>query len=189
MATADAKKEFNSTLVEMMDTVDEVMGSYDLIDADYMKLLDGLMKLRGLYDRIKPNTIYVTIERQVRRPRAERAPPPSLEYKMSSPDYEWCEFCNTPIKIDGKNQFKIAHQQTAKCSQIAQTKKTTIKKPIFKNVGFDKPMQVINRCVWKKLRHDFTISSQKKAIYYYLQHDEQEYKWIKDNGKWFIGWL
>ena len=184
--TYDAKKEFNTTLVDMMDTVDEVMESYELIDAHYMKLLDGMMKLRGLYERLIPNTLYITIERQVRRPRAERKAPPSLEEKMTSPKYEWCEYCNTPIKIHNKGYFKKLHLQTAKCSQIAQTKKTTIKTPIFKNVCFDIPLQVINRCVWRKLKRDFKTVSQRDAIYYYSQH-EDDYKWIKGHdGKWSI---
>jgi len=183
--TYDAKKEFNNTLVEMMDTVDEVMESYKLIDADYMKLLDGMMKLRGLYDRIKPNTVYITIERQVREPRAERKAPPSLEEKMTSDKYEWCEYCNTPIKIHKKGYFKKLHLQTAKCSQIAQTKRTTIKKPIFKNVDVDMPLQVLNRCVWKKLRKDYKISAQRDAINYY-EYDYGGFIWEKHaGGKWF----
>jgi len=184
---ADPKKDFNNTLVSMMDALDDVMEKYQFMDGEYKHMAEGFLKLRNLYDHIIENEVYITVARSVRRPRAERRAPPSLDEKMTSPNYEWCEYCNTPIKIDKKNYFKKLHLQTAKCSQITQTKKTTIKKPIFKNVAFDIPLQVLNRCVWRKMKMEYKKPEQRASIMYYINGEGSNVSdwWEKyDEGKW-----
>ena len=177
---------FEKMLVAMMSRLDDLMEKYQFQDGEYKEFAEDLLQARNLQEQIKLNTVYVEIVRHVNRPRKPRNPPPSLEVKMTSDKYEWCEYCNTPIKIHNKGYFKNLHLQTAKCSQIAQTKKTTIKKPIFKNVGFDIPLQVINRCVWKKMRRDFSRPEQREALYYY-DNDVTGYIWEKNaNGRWFM---
>ena len=178
---------FEKLLVAMMTRLDDMMEKYSFQDGEYKEFAEDLLKVKNLQNELRPNTIYVEIARRVDRPRKPRNPPPSLEVKMTSDKYEWCELCNTPIKIHKKGLFKALHLQTAKCSQIAQTKKTTINNPIFKNVGFDIPLQVINRCVWKKLRGDKTrLVGQ--GYWFTDEWRSEHYEWIKDANtkKWYI---
>jgi hypothetical protein len=179
---------FEKLVVAMMTRLDDMMEKYGFQDGDYKEFAEDLLRVRNLQNQLRPNTIYVEIARRaLRAPRKPRNPPPSLEVKMTSDKYEWCELCNTPIKIHKKGYFKNLHLQTAKCSQIAQTKKTTIKTPIFKNVGFDIPLQVINRCVWKKMRGD---KGKLVGQEYWFSNDwrSEHFEWVKDEStkKWFI---
>jgi len=183
----NSKVAFAEILVEMMTRLDDMMEKYSLQDGDYKEFAEDLMKLKNLQADMRPNHIYTQIERRVRRPRQQAPPPPSLEKKMTSPDYDWCKFCNTPIKTDKKNKFMILHQQSSKCSQIAQTKRTTMKRPIFQNVNYDKPLQVINRCLWRRYRNEHGNKDYGHYYWFRPEYREAELEWNKtQNTKWEI---
>lgn len=182
-STSNSKKEFETLLVNMMDVVDDITEKYDLLDSEYKVLGEGIMKLYNAMNNITTNTIYIAMERRVRNPQARRKTPPSLEEKMTSEKYEWCAICNTPIKKEKNNMFMKQHLETQKCSQIGQTKMTTIKKPIFRNATFDMPLQVINRCIWRKMKRVISIPPQWGAMTLYNNNDGDN--WYKVDDKWF----
>ena len=135
------KEIFNDIIYSLMNTIDLI--GQQIGDGAYLQMTNELMALMRFKNQIGANTVYVELQREVRR-RAEgradgRRVKPTLQEKLNNPAYTWCERCNTPV------QALAEHQLRAKCSSIAQIKRTTRIIKSVRRPEFQKRTLFLNR--------------------------------------------